>query len=143
MAIEFRKADISMADAVYGLIRQLEHEPPYEQFLSQFSKKVQDSDYEIWVAVDEVTVIAFAELLFMQFLHKQNKWAKLVAFCVDAGYRNKQIGSDFLHFLEKRCTDQQCECLELISNIRRVHAHRFYERHGFTEYSKMYIKRFP
>jgi GNAT superfamily N-acetyltransferase len=141
LTVEFKIAAIEHADAVYKLIHQLEHDLPFDNFLDQFTAKINTADYRIFVAIADDRVLAFAELHVMQFIIEEPKRARLTAFCVDGKYRNKQIGSDFIFFLESQCRELGCVSLELTSNARRTDAHRFYERLGFLEYSKMYIKR--
>ena len=131
-----------MAEAVYDLIHQLEHDLPYDAFLRQLTKKINSNDYQIYVATENEKVIAFGELLFMQFIYEDCPRARLTSFCIHESCRNKKVGSRFLDFLEQRCQEKNCVSMELTSNARRRDAHRFYEQNGFIEYSKMYIKRF-
>ncbi|HUM50697.1 MAG TPA: GNAT family N-acetyltransferase, partial [Chitinophagales bacterium] len=97
-------------------------------------------DYRIFVAKEDETVIAFAELHFTQFIHEPKPRARLTSFCVDEKYRSKNIGSDFLYFLEVICKQHHVSRLELTSNIKRLDAHRFYERNGYAFTSKRFYK---
>jgi GNAT superfamily N-acetyltransferase len=143
MLIEYKIASIEMADAIYDLIHQLEHDLPFDSFKQQLSEKIINNDYQIYVAIENSVVIAFGELHFTQFIYEDVLRARLTSFCVDRNNRNKNIGTDFLRFLESCCKEKDCKSLELTSNVRRTDAHRFYEHCGFMEYSKMYIKQLP
>lgn len=138
--IEFVDATVNDATAILSLVHQLEHFISKETLLYNLKKSIAQPEYSIFVAKEVETVIAFAELHFTQFIHEAQPRARLTSFCVDEKYRNKNIGSDFLNFLEIICKQQPISRLELTSNIKRNDAHRFYEKNGYTFTSKRFYK---
>ena len=136
----FSEATIHDADGILPLIHQLEHFISIETLLNNLKKNIEHPEYCIFVAKEDETVIAFAELHFTQFIHEAKPRARLTAYCVDEKYRNKNVGSEFLKFLENFCKLQHVSRLELTSNIKRADAHRFYEKNGYAFMSKRFYK---
>ncbi|MFN8281980.1 MAG: GNAT family N-acetyltransferase [Chitinophagales bacterium] len=136
----FAEATINDADAILSLVHQLEHFITKETLLNNLKKNIEHNEYCIFVAKENETVIAFAEIHFTQFIHEAQPRARLTAYCVDAKHRNKNIGSAFLGFLENVCKQQHVSRLELTSNIKRTDAHRFYEKNGYAFTSKRFYK---
>lgn len=58
--------------------------------------------------------------------------------------RNQGIGGQLIERLEQWAKDKGCSGMKLLSHPSRIHAHRFYERRGytFTKDQKNYIKTF-
>ncbi len=138
--IIFIEATLNDADAILSLVHQLEHFISKETLLNNLKKNTEHPEYCIFVAKEDETVMAFAELHFTQFIHEPKPRARLTAFCVDEKHRNKNIGSEFLKFLEDICKQHHVSRLELTSNIKRLDAHRFYEKNGYLFMSKRFYK---
>lgn len=140
ISIEFSDATIEDADALLSLIHQLDHIISKETLLNNLKRNFEDKNLRIFVAKENNKVIAFTELQFTQFIHEENLRARLTSFCVDGKYRNNKIGAAFLAFIENYCKENHYTKIELTSNIRRINAHRFYERNGYTFASKRFYK---
>ncbi|HRH56585.1 MAG TPA: GNAT family N-acetyltransferase [Chitinophagales bacterium] len=138
--ITFSDATLEDADALLSLVHQLEHFISKESLLNNLSRNLADKDYRIFVAKYNNTVVAFAELHFTHFIHETNPRARLTSFCVDSTFRNKNIGSEFLKYIEEFCRTINYLRIELTSNIRRSDAHRFYENNGYVFASKRFYK---
>lgn len=140
MKIEFLDATLQDADALLSLVHQLEHFISKETLLNNIKRNSADKNYRIFVAKQNNTVVAFAELHFTHFIHETNPRARLTSFCVDAAFRNKKIGGEFLYFIENFCKSIDYFRIELTSNVRRTDAHRFYENNGYVFASKRFYK---
>lgn len=138
--IKFTEATLEDADSILSLIHQLEHFISKETLLNNLKKSIEHSEYSIFIAKENGKVIAFAELHFTQFIHEEKPRVRLTAYCVDEQYRDKNIGSFFLNFLEDYSKRQHVSRLELTSNVRRLDAHRFYEKNGYKFTSKRFYK---
>lgn len=135
--IEASEAD---ADALLVLIHQLEHFITKETLLNNLKNSLSNKYYRLFVAKENNKVLGFAELHFMHFIHEKHERARLTSFCVDEQYRNQQVGTKFLFFLEAFCKNNQLQRIELTSHVRRLDAHRFYEKNGYTFTSKRFYK---
>ena len=140
LTINFTEATIDDADSLLILIHQLEHFISAETLLNNLKNNLAKEDYCLFVAKENDKVIGFAELHFTHFIHEKNMRVRLTSFCVDENYRNKKVGAAFLCFIEKFCKTNNIFRIELTSNVRRMGAHRFYEKNGYTFTSKRFYK---
>ena len=138
--IFFVDATLDDADALLSLIHQLEHFITKETLLNNLKNSLPNKDYRLFVAKENNKVIAFAELQHSHFIHEKNPRMRLTSFCVDEQFRSKNIGSLFLDFIEKFCVSNNIFRIELTSNVRRLDAHRFYEKNGYSFASKRFYK---
>ena len=139
-SIIFIEAGMENADALLSLVHQLEHFISKDTLLNNLKNNLADKNYRIFVAKENNRVIAFAELHFTQFIHEAQSRARLTSFCVEENFRNKNIGAQFLKFIEDFCVENKYLKIELTSNVRRTNAHRFYESNGYIFASKRFYK---
>ena len=78
------------------------------------------------------------ELLFSDSL------INVLCFVVKEKYRNNGVGSKLIDRLECWAKDNGFAGIKLLTHPNRIHAHRFYERHGYihTKDQKNYMKMF-
>jgi predicted N-acetyltransferase YhbS len=78
------------------------------------------------------------ELLFSDSL------INVLCFVVKEKYRNNGVGSKLIDKLECWAKDNGFSGIKLLTHPNRIHAHRFYERHGYihTKDQKNYMKMF-
>lgn len=78
------------------------------------------------------------ELLFSDSL------INVLCFVVKEKYRNNGVGSMLIDKLECWAKDNGFSGIKLLTHPNRIHAHRFYERHGYihTKDQKNYMKMF-
>jgi len=68
----------------------------------------------------------------------------VLCFVVKEKYRNNGVGSKLIDSLECWAKDNGFSGIKLLTHPNRIHAHRFYERHGYihTKDQKNYMKMF-
>lgn len=78
------------------------------------------------------------ELLFSDSL------INVLCFVVKEKFRNNGVGSKLIDSLECWAKDNGFSGIKLLTHPNRIHAHRFYERHGYihTKDQKNYMKMF-
>jgi GNAT superfamily N-acetyltransferase len=78
------------------------------------------------------------ELLFSDSL------INVLCFVVKEKYRNNGVGRKLIDRLECWAKDNGFSGIKLLTHPNRIHAHRFYERHGYihTKDQKNYLKMF-
>jgi GNAT superfamily N-acetyltransferase len=138
--IIYVQAAVEDAEGILSLIMQLDKSINLGILIKNLEDKLHDDKYFVFVAKIESKVIAFAELHFMHFVYEEKPRARLSSYCVDAAYRNKNIGSGFLGIMEEFCKQHNIFRVELTSNLRRMDAHRFYEANGYSFVSKAFHK---
>lgn len=59
---------------------------------------------------------------------------------VDPKYRNQGIGKELEEYVNAIAVQKNCDRIEVHCHERRTQAHAFYERQGYTESPKYFIK---
>ncbi len=136
-----RKALISDAGAIADLIRQLDYDITVEAVSDKIKNFSRDENALLLVYQKEDVVAAFISLYFIPQIAVEGSFARISYFCVDEKYRGLKIGEA----MEKYCVEEAhrrgCDRIELHSHLRRVNAHRFYEKHCYEESPKYFIKK--
>ena len=75
--------------------------------------------------------------------HEDTRWALVSALVVDDAARSQGTGAALLREAETFAIARGCSRIELSSNEKRLRAHAFYERAGFEERRKRFVKPLP
>ena len=76
-------------------------------------------------------------------LHENGAWGVISALVVDELYRGAKIGERLLLEAEHFAESRGCTQIELSSSERREQAHKFYQKNGYQEVRKRFVKRLP
>lgn len=131
--VVIRDAVAADAAALSPLLEQLGYPRSVadtEQLLLHYQKHL---EHAVLVAQWQNHVVGFAALTSFYYFHSAQRLARLASLVVDDSCRSQGIGEQLLHAAEKWAIAQHCDVLELSSNIKRVDAHRFYERLGYNK----------
>jgi GNAT superfamily N-acetyltransferase len=93
----------------------------------------------ILVAESSDGLAAFISLHIFVCFHSPGSIGRITAFCVDESHRAKGIGGQMLAEAESYFRKNKCYRVEVTSNNRRVAAHEFYRRKGYSENSKKFV----
>lgn len=92
-------------------------------------------DFRAYLAFDnDVPVATFSLMIFRGPSHDGAKQALLDGVVVHRDRRGQGIGDTILAHALALATSAGCYKLMLSSNLKRIDAHRFYERAGFTQH---------
>ncbi|HWJ79493.1 MAG TPA: GNAT family N-acetyltransferase [Niallia sp.] len=135
-----RKAKLDDWKQISSLLNQLDY-PNTEKFIKdKLETLLLDNNEELVVYEENQEVIAFISIHFIPQIAVKGDFARISYFAVDSSIRSKGIG----RMLEEYCTElaakRKCDRIEVHCHSRRTDAHRFYERQGFTESPKYFIK---
>ncbi|WP_312471999.1 GNAT family N-acetyltransferase [Neobacillus sp.] len=135
-----RKAKVDDWKALSELLNQLGY-PNTETFIKEkIEKLLIHPDEELLIYEEDEKVLAFISLHFIPQLAVKGDFARISYFAVNTTIRSKGIGRK----IEEYCTDlakkRNCDRIEVHCHSRRVDAHRFYTRQGFTESPKYFMK---
>ncbi|PEE36729.1 GNAT family N-acetyltransferase [Bacillus pseudomycoides] len=97
-------------------------------------------DEELLVYEDNERVIAFISLHFIPQFALKGDFARISYFAVDTTIRSKGIGREIEEFCTDLAKKRNCDRIEVHCHSRRIDAHRFYSRQGFTESPKYFMK---
>jgi GNAT superfamily N-acetyltransferase len=125
--------------ALAGLLSQLGHDVPPE-WLGGWMGSMNPATDRVLVAEEAGAAVGVGVVHATPFLHEAGHRARLTALVVDAGARSRGLGGLLLTACEEVALQMGCSFLELTTGDWRRDAHRFYERHGYTNVSRRYSK---
>ena len=95
---------------------------------------------QAFVAELDAAILGVVIVHVLSPLHVDRPWALLSALVVDERERSLGIGAALLAAAERYGLAHGCSQLELSSNVARARAHVFYERHGYVEKRRRFVK---
>jgi len=138
--IQMREAEIADADTIAALLDALGYPETAPFIHDRMAQLIEHPDESVWVAVDGTHVVGVISLHFIPQLALAGDFCRISYFCVDEHSRGDGIGA----LLEARAVElakvRGCDRVELHCHARRTGAHRFYERQGYVESPRYYVK---
>jgi len=111
---------------------EMERNPSPEDYLAVFEDIQADPGHELLVAEEDGEVKGSVVLLVVPNLsHRATPWALVENLIVDPGNRQKGIGRMLLEHVVELAKRRGCHRVEVMSDRRRVEAHRLYQSVGF------------
>ena len=97
-------------------------------------------NYHIYVAENSTDMVGTFALLIMDNLGHQGASSGVVEdLAVDPAWQGKGIGKAMMRFAMECCRKVGCYKITLSANLKREHAHRFYESLGFKKHGFSYM----
>lgn len=135
-----RLATIDDIESIQTLLAQLGY-PDTQSFLPQkLSIILEHSDAVSLVYEINKTVVAFLSLHFIPQIALKGDFARISYFVVEEGLRGEFIGQELEAYCHSEAKNRHCDRIEVHCHTRRKDAHRFYERQGYSESPKYFIK---
>ena len=139
--MNIRLAETKDVPGISVLLEQLGY-PKAKNFLTEkVQQLLADTNHELLVYEEDQIVLGFISVHFEPQLAVSGDFAIVSYLCVDDAARSKGIGKKLLDRVTMIAKDRNCDRIQLHSNIRRLDAHRFYEREGFHESRKFFRKK--
>jgi GNAT superfamily N-acetyltransferase len=92
-------------------------------------------DYKIYLAkIDDEAVGTFALLIMDNLGHMGTRSAVIEDVAVDPKWQDCGVGKAMMKFVLGICAEKCCYKVSLSSNLKRQHAHAFYESLGFERH---------
>jgi GNAT superfamily N-acetyltransferase len=135
-----RRAQPSDTEAIRILIGQLDYEPP-AGLEEKIRRLCAHPDEVLLVYERDAEVVAFLSLHFIPQIATVGDFARISYFAVKDAARGHGIGQQLEAHITRLARERNCDRIEVHCHIRRTDAHRFYERVGYEEYPKYFIKR--
>jgi predicted N-acetyltransferase YhbS len=89
----------------------------------------------VLVAELDGAVVGCLSTSAMRVLHRLAPVGRISMMVVDEVLRDRGIGAALVRAAEQALAAQGCRMVEVTSNLRRIDAHRFYERLGYAKTS--------
>jgi len=131
--VTIRVAQYGDAPVLVDLLAQLGYPQTLVVVEQMLQRSAADRTQIVFVAEYEQQVVGFAALVKLYYFHRHEDMARLSSLVVNEAHRSHRIGEQLLQAAEQWARQQQCKVLELASNVKRVDAHRFYERLGYNK----------
>lgn len=138
-----RAARADDADALSELFGQLGYPASKEEVRARLARRGEAGNALCLVAEQDGLVAGVVDIHLLEPLHAPGRWALVAALVVRETARSGGIGACLLAAAERLAWEAGCSHVELSSNERRTRAHAFYERQGFEEVRKRFVKRRP
>jgi len=139
--MSIRNALLKDAPAITALLDTLEY-PGSEIFIKDKMEQMFHNPYVyILVYEDGGKVLAFIVLEFLIQLGLKGDIARIGYFAVDEQARGNGIGGIIETYCTQLAKEKGCDRIEVHCHERRKDAHRFYQRQGYTESPKYFMKK--
>jgi GNAT superfamily N-acetyltransferase len=141
--VTVREATAADVTELSVLLAQLGYSTPPPSVAERLSSLSTGGLTRILVADAGAGAIGFLALTRMDILPYPEPLARITALCVEESSRSAGVGKA----LEERAAEVArgwgCGKIEVTSSRRRLRAHAFYERHGYEETHRCFVKRLP
>jgi len=138
-----RKAILADHPAICKLLQQLGY-PGTETYLPRNLEIMLNQPLSTVLVYELDGVVAgLIAFDFIPQLTTRGDYARISCFAVDENARSKGIGNALEEHFTQLATERKCDRIEVHCHSRRVNAHRFYERQGYQESPKYFIKMLP
>ncbi|WP_336854751.1 GNAT family N-acetyltransferase [Pseudescherichia vulneris] len=139
--ISIRTAEAEDAPALACLFLQLGYATDVQTLRTQ----IQDGDNHRYILVAESAgrISGVIVVSIIMPLHENGAWGVISALVVDELYRGAKIGKRLLLEAEHFAESRGCTQIELSSSERREQAHKFYQKNGYQEVRKRFVKKLP
>ena len=123
-----------LADDELGASREAGADPELTPYRAAFAAIDADpGQLLLVVTAEDGRVAATMQLTFIPGLARRGALrAQIEAVRVGAGYRSRGLGEAMITWAIAEARRRGCRIVQLTSDKRRVHAHRFYQRLGFA-----------
>ena len=135
--ITIRSARPSDAETIAALTRQLGYDAELSTVASRLSRLLARSDQQLLVADDGGRAIGWIHMVITEYV-EADAFVVIGGLVVDREYRKQGIGRRLLIRAEEWAAQHGCSLVRLSSNVKRVEAHAFYERVGYTNLKTQY-----
>lgn len=138
--VDLRRLRREDAAAVARLLGQLGYPAPADAVERRLDRLLESKADLQLVAVDGDRVVGLAGLQIGRSLEHDSPVGKLSELVVDENHRGRGLGKALVQAVEREARARGCTFLYLTTAHRRKEAHAFYERIGFVETGKRYVK---
>ncbi|MGK9175085.1 GNAT family N-acetyltransferase [Yokenella regensburgei] len=136
--ISIRAAELKDIPSLKRLFLQLGYKPDSANLEQRISE--QHDRLCTLVAVSENEVCGVIVINFIMPVHEDSLWALVSALVIDESARGQGVGQQLLIASEHIAALKKCSQIELSSSEKRVKAHNFYEKNGYKEVRKRFVK---
>jgi len=136
-----RKAKDSDLESVKLLIEELEEQKfEFGIFKEIYLRNLLNEGVHYFVAEVKNEVVGFMSIFETTPLHHCHKLAEIQELIICEKYRGMSIGKEFIELATKLGQEKTWLQIELSSHMKRLKAHSFYLRNGFSRRHFKFVK---
>ncbi len=135
-----RSATIQDCDAIQALLTQLGYANTASFLGERIETLLTHPDAMLFVYEKERKVLALLSLHIIPQIALLGAFLRISYFVVDESARNLRIGSELEAYATQIAKENNCDRIEVHCHSRRIDAHRFYERQGYLQSPRYYVK---
>ena len=140
LAMQIRAAELTDGMAIAVLLSDLGY-PVTEALVNQgIQRQLDHPDAVLLVAAAEDNILGMISLHFIPQLGLPGDFCRISYFCVSPEARGQGVGAALEVHACGLARGTGCDRMEVHCHSRRILAHRFYNRQGYTESPKYLIK---
>lgn len=139
--MSIRAATLEDNMKIASLLDQLNYPVENSLLKNKIGQLINHPDHHLLVFEDKGEVLAMMSIHFVPQVALQGDFAIISYLAVDEGARNSGIGKELEEHCVQLAKDHNCDRIQVHCHIRRVDAHRFYERQGYQESRKYFSKK--
>jgi (aminoalkyl)phosphonate N-acetyltransferase len=130
--LEIRATNSQDLAQIYLFVCELEEETlDKAAFEAVYLQNLQSPQIKSWLAFIDQQAVGFISVHLQYLLHHAAQVAEIQEFYVNPTQRSAGIGKQLLAVAETWVQQQGVKEIELSTNQKRIHAHRFYLREGY------------
>jgi ribosomal protein S18 acetylase RimI-like enzyme len=121
-----------LADDEIGRTREDSGTPSNPRHEDAFRAIDQDPNQFFAIVEKAGTTIGCLQLTFIPGLSRLGMWrGQIESVRVAKSHRGQSLGDQMLNWAIETCRQHHCGLVQLTTDVRRLDARRFYEKHGF------------
>ena len=122
------------------LLKELGYPDTSSLTKTKIAKLTKSKNDTVLVAEVDGKVIGLAHLHVAELFHEPGKLGRIMALVVNKKYRKVGVGHKLMVSLETIARKAGCTKMEVTSSVHRSEAHKFYQKLGYFEKPKRFIK---
>jgi GNAT superfamily N-acetyltransferase len=139
--MSIRNATLADAEAIRVLLHQLDYSATTAFIAEKLPVLLAHPDQSLLVYEEQGKVIGMISIHFVPQIALAGDFANISYLAVDASVRSAGIGAKLEAYCTQLATARNCDRIYVHCHARREAAHRFYERQGYEESRKYFIKK--
>jgi len=135
-----RNAEVGDTAAIAELLGQLGYPSAPDAVETRIARMLSEPGQHVLVAELDGRVVGMGSVIVRHVINNDAPFARLASIVVADDRRGEGIGRAIVERAEAIARDAGCFVIEVTSAERRAAAHRFYERLGYAERRRRFLK---
>jgi GNAT superfamily N-acetyltransferase len=139
-SLHLRSATVADSAVIALLLDDLGYPVDLNFLTHSIQRQLDHADAVLLVAVVDAAVVGVISVHFIPQLALSGDFCRISYLCVSPKARGQGIGTALEQRAYELAQARGCDRMEVHSHSRRLDAHRFYARQGYTESPKYLVK---